>query len=155
MGTIFSPPTGTPTNANFQAPRRLLKVSANSTLTAGTVIISDSGRFYLCAENGEGEYDGTLYRTFMLIEVPLLVTWGRRATTKDTVTNLDKVTGNTNLGHLRCALEPVGADSDQINVPKAVYRVVTGGAIQAGDLLAGRIVGRVETLLGVQVAEVS
>lgn len=156
LGTIFSPSSGTPTNVNFQSPRRLLKVSPGATLVAGEVIITSSNRFYLCAENGEGEYDGTTYRTFMLIEVPKLVSWGRRAMLKDPVTGIDKATGVTSLGSLRCALEPAGDDNDQINIPKGVYRAITGEAIQAGDMLDGRlVVKRVETLLGVQVAEVS
>lgn len=154
-GEMVKPQTRTPPD-NFDEPRRLLRVGAKAAVDVGTVMITGFGRRYLLARHEDTETPRLHMRWFRLIEVPDELSWRRPATTIDPVTGIDRDLVMTDLGTIYCSKERPGSLKEPaIGVRQPTFRVITGAAVQLGDILDENLkVKQVSEQLGVNFLEV-
>lgn len=140
----------------FIHSRRRLFVGPNTKfLVAGDLIMNSEGRRFLVANDGEGDYLGTIYRQFRLVEMEKRLEWKRRGATIDPVTGLEREGVETSLGLIDCALEPYTKDEDQIRIAVDRYQIITGKPVMKNDRVGGFMVLSVTERLGVNIAVVS
>jgi hypothetical protein len=135
--------------------RRMFVGRHTDFVVPGTVVRNGMGRRFLAADDGEGYYQGVLYRQFRLIEMEKHLDHIRRGDVIDPVTKLKKEGVAVNLGRVWCALEPHTNDEDQIRIEASRFRVVTGTVLLKNDKLGDFIVQDVNERLGIYVAVVS
>lgn len=155
-GVISIPPEDQQPSYQFTAPRRVLRTRGKALVQIRDVIIAPSGERFLVAENGTADLASTsLYTSYRLYVVDSKLTWKRPTLTTDTVTQMAKETARQDRGQIWCAVEPMNEDLDrQTYVRQERIRILTGAALQLNDYVGDRVVKRVNTQLGVIIAEV-
>lgn len=151
-GQVFAPVDYMPLD-NFSTPRRMLRTGADADVDAGTVFLIGTRR-YMLAYHSDHETPRLSMKTWRLFEVDQDLSWQRYTAIEDLVTGLPRDTELTDLGTIYAALELPKTESDQLNVPRPKYRLVTNSVIQLGDLVDGKKVTQVWTQLGVWFAEI-
>jgi hypothetical protein len=137
-GELIKPASQSSRPDNFDSPRRLVRVGVNANVTAGMVMVTQLGKYYLLAEHDDDETPRLALRMFYLFEVPNVVSWERMVTIQDTVTGMDREYQKLNLGTIYCAMEAPGVFKDgAFGVRSSTYRVITGSPVQLGDILNG------------------
>ena len=133
----------------FLAPRRFLTVSRKSTAVAGSVVISPIGdRFIL---GGHVNYD--FVSVFKAYSVDRAAVWTRATKVIDNATGLEKEGVPSPMGTLWITLEPIRQVKD-FEISEDILRLVTGQAVQEGDLIDGKRIIRVLNQIGLRVCEV-
>lgn len=156
-GTIFPVEEGKIPSYDFTPSRLLFRTSPDSLAAAGQILIDEYGRRFLLADLGKVDFMGDpTYRTFRLYEMTHQMVWTRESTIIDPVTKLERSTGRQDLGTIWVALELYGREEVDrtLRILEETSRVITGSALQLNDQLDGRVVRRVNPLLGVTVAEI-
>lgn len=153
LGEISDVPGQSQANS-LTYPRRILKVSPDSWLTAGQIIVSPYGRRYLCAEHGDGHTGFKLFRAFRLLELDRTVEIRRRVTDTDPLTGLPRAEVETIIGTFDAVFEPL-AQQEDLQVAFDRYRMYTKVEILKDDRVDQKYrVVRSEKLLGVYVSEI-
>lgn len=156
-GTIFHADEGQVPSYDWANMRLLMRTPPDTPVVARDEIFDTFGRRFLVAEHGAGQLmDRRLYRVWRLIELTHQVTWTRATTSVDALSQETKKTGITSLGPIWVAMEPYGREMPDrmFKVSEQMHRVVTGQALQLNDLLDNKVVKRLDTVLGVLLAEI-
>jgi hypothetical protein len=140
---------------NFDSPRLIVRVGVNCAVNAGTIMKTMLGRYYLLGLNDDEETGRLQTKSFRLFEVPNTLTWKRKSTVVDAVTNLEKGTTDLDLGTIRCALEkPTTIREEGIGVREETWRLITNQDVRINDVIDGnKRVRSVFQQLGVAFAE--
>lgn len=154
MGTLAPAEEGSAPN-DFATPRVWLRVDPDLDLDVKAEIQDPTGRWWLLADH---EYsvvaDQPIYRAFRAFRLTHNVTWTRVTTFTDNLTGLSRSSSDENLGPLRCVIDPDRTYRDGVlRVTPNVTQLVTGQAIQLGDKINNQIVKRLNSVLGVYLAE--
>lgn len=140
----------------FLHSRRRLFVGLNTTFVKpGDLITNSEGRRFLVGDDGEGDYMGSIYRQFRLVEAEKLLEWRRRTGTTDAVTGLKREGVETSMGNIWCALEPTTSAQDQVRIAVDRYELISGVPLLKGDRVGGYMVLSVTERLGLHIAIVS
>ena len=135
--------------------RRLFVGKSTDFVVPGTVFRNGEHRWFLAADDGEGFYQGTLYRQFRLVELEKQLEHTRRGTVVDTVTGLKREGQPQSLGMVRCAVEPRSGEEDQIRIEVNRFNVITGAVLLPNDLVGPYVVSDVIERLGIYIATVT
>jgi hypothetical protein len=132
-----------------------LRVDPELELDVKTEVQDPTGRWWLLADHEQSVVaDQPIYRAFRAFRLTHSVSWTRATTVTDTLTGLLKSIGDKNLGPLRCVMDPDRTYRDGVlRVMPNALQLVTGQAIQLGDKIDGRVVKRINPVLGVYLAE--
>lgn len=141
--------------SSMSAPKRILQVQENAPVAARDTFVTPAGTRFLVAEYGEGYLSGMVsYRRWILYHIDQTMTWKRPGTTTDPLTGLKKGTGTlTDLGTIYAHVSPRAPVLDEMKIPEDRTTIVTGSALQLGDIVNGETVKRVDLVTGVYVAE--
>jgi hypothetical protein len=139
----------------FGMSRRVLKVRPTSGAVARDIIVGLGGRRYLLMNGPDSEVGGIhAYRLYLLAEVDRQLPLTRTLKQTDPFTGMAGLASTADLGLVWCALEPLGT-VENLNHLAVRYRILTHTHLQIEDRMGDYTVKRVETLLGVTVAEVA
>lgn len=142
---------------DYSEPRLILRVRHLCPVMTGSIIIDPAGRKYLLADHDSAnDYNEIHYRTHRLFHMNTHATWQRETSVLDPVTQLKKSTGRANLGPIWVLIERMGREptAGPIGVKEQIRQVITSEEIKLGDILDGMIVKRLDTVLGVTLAEI-
>ncbi len=152
FGTIFRPSISNDKSSEMSKMNRVLKVSPETNITFGDVVIGKSGATYICADNGSGEVEGYDYKTFRLFLVEHIWKLETPTRTTDPITGLDRGTVFVDEGDVYISLEPI-ATRVEANVVETQFQAIFNREVKLGDRLNGKYtVKRLEKRLGVWVA---
>jgi hypothetical protein len=139
-----------PTVAFYNA-RHLLRTRPNEPVRAGDIFRDDEDRVYLITDHDKKVHA----KTFVLIEMNIFATWRRAGTpTVHPVTRMPVPGAIVNLSPIWCAIESETALKEgglNINIPR--QRLITGAAVQLGDIVHDQVIKQLTTALGVQIGE--
>lgn len=137
---------------DFNTPRLVAKTRKTSMLVAGDIVEYQDGHYIVARRSHTPDYN-----SYWLFQANRQVTWKRKVTVKDPLTNLDKSE----------SLDPVGPDiwvaweimsrqpvDRELGLSNEVTRVLTVEDVQIGDVLNGQQVKRLNKSFGVTIAEV-
>ena len=136
-------------------PRVWLRIDPDLQIDVGTEIQDPVGRWWLLADHEHSVVaDQPIYRSFRAFRLTHNVSWIRMATVTDTLTGLSRSSGETELGPLRCVMDPDRVYRDGVLrvMPNAAL-LITGQAVLLNDRIDGRIIKRLNKVLGVHLAE--
>jgi hypothetical protein len=152
MGTISTAPEGHAPASDYTNPRLWLRVAPELDLVAGSEIIDEMGRHFLTATH---ESAAGVFRTFKLVPLTVQVSWKRVGSIVDALTQLKKSTDPTELGPIWVSQDPQSRlfFDPQVHIAPNRVSLVTGRSIQLNDLIDGKVVKRVNSVLGVNLAE--
>jgi hypothetical protein len=155
-GTLQPVPEGS-ANASFLSPRLWLKVETDVDINAGDQIVDPAGRRLLLGANDQAFWsDDPIYKSFRCFVLDHRVSWWRATLLTDTLTGLQHATGKQDLGMIWVLLEPDRSYLDgTLRVAPNNANLLTGEDIRLGDEIDGRIVKRINTVLGVTLAEIA
>lgn len=137
---------------DFSEPRTLMRVRADCPMGVGHVIMDDLDRRWLLATQ-----DATRdWITFKLFPLNAEVRWEREERRRDLLTNRPMAEGRICLEHLWVLREQGGRERTDgvIRVAEQTHRIITGAPLQLGDFIDNVQVKRVDSVLGVWLAEV-
>ena len=138
--------------SNFLETREILHTRIKSPAQFGDVVTDPRGRRFILAD-----HDVTSdVRVFKLFRVTDQVTWTRKVTSIDPITQLPKSGVPQNLGPVWVAMELYGrSEVDRaMHVQRERSRVLCGQPLQLEDVLDDRVVRRVYKVYGISVAEI-
>ncbi|WP_419902127.1 hypothetical protein [Kiloniella sp.] len=139
---------------NFVTPRRVLEVSPNTKITVRTTFKAPDRKVYLTADNGSISQQLEIYKTFRLFEMQQLLPWSTKIKTKNPVTGLEETTSNSPSTPIYTTLEPLSDERDSLKIPGRRFRLITGADLKVDDKVGAYTVTKIDTLLGVTIAEV-
>ena len=155
-GYLWTSQTRNLPDTSFVQPRRFVRVDDAAALKTGDTIITASGIKYLTADNVNEEFRSEVVsRSHRLFLVDKERTWTRDTLVLDQVTGMSKKTGETTLGQIWSALEPVGMEKDQIKIPQHKYRLLVAENVLVNDRIDGLVVRQVTEQLGLRICEVA
>jgi hypothetical protein len=164
--TQFRTPTGLPIKGVLQPledgkiypddyfyPRQILRVRPHMPVQPGAVLFDPQQRPWLLGELDTQPH----YRSFQMYRCTKLVSWQRERSETDTLTGLSKSSGLAPVapGSFWCLIEtlPREAGSTNIKAKEETKRVVTGEAVQMGDIVDGMRVTKINVTHGIRVLE--
>lgn len=157
-GVLFPvSPTQLPTSV-FIAPRIGMRCRLREPVAPGDLCRDRHGRVLLV-----GYHDDTLSgniplsRTFALFQMTQLVSWSRRAETRDPVTQQPVAhAAPVEMGPIWISLESYthGDEDPGVRIPTDRLRAVTASPLKTGDLIESKTVRRVNRTLGITIAEI-
>lgn len=156
-GTIEPAEEGDMPSYDFSVPRLILRVSRDCPVMTGATIVDVADRRYLLGDHDVSfAYNVIEHRTHRLFAMTDQVSWERGTTVTDTLTNLQKATGKTPLGNIWVLLERQERQfaDNTLRVKEDIRRIITGTELQLGDLVDGSVVKRIDSVLGVWLAEI-
>jgi hypothetical protein len=116
----------------------VLRVGLNCAIVPGKIFVTQTGRYYLTADNDGEETPRMAVRSLRLFDVPQQVSWERPASVTDMVTGLEKGLTKVSKGNIRCSLEkPVTIKEEAIGVRNATYRLISNQDLQIKDIIDG------------------
>lgn len=142
---------------DFATPRVWLRIDPDLLVIDVKAEVQDpAGRWWLLADHEQSVVaDQPIYRSFRAFRLTHTVSWTRVTTVVDTLTGLPKSSGESNLGPIRCVMDPDRTYRDGVlRVTPNAIQVVTGQAVALGDKIDGRVVKRINPVLGVYLAEI-
>ena len=151
-GTLSVAPESHAAPADFAAPRLWLRVHPECGVAARDEVTDEQGRRFLLAEH---ELAGTVYRAFKAFPLTHQVSWQRMSTVVDALTQLPKSTTPAELGPIWVLRDPkarVFVDL-QTHISPNTQTIVTGQAIALNDTIDGKVIKRLNPVLGVFLAE--
>jgi hypothetical protein len=155
-GYLWTSQTRNLPDTSFVQPRRFVRVDDACALKTGDTIVTASDIKYLTADNVNEEFRGEVVsRSHRLFLVDKQRTWTRDTSTIDPVTGMKRKTGDTTMGLIWSALEPVGMESDQIKISQHKYRLLVAEDVQVNDRIDGLVVRSVTEQLGLRICEVA
>jgi hypothetical protein len=156
-GTIYGTLTETDQTQipayTFVNPRRIMRTNPASALRAGMVLRSPSGEVFIVGENGPSDAPGgMLWQSWRLFEATAQVTWQRRTSIIDAVTQLPREGQLQDMGMIWALIEPTDRETPDLTmrVSHEQDRLLCGAAIQHDDLVNGKKVIRADLVLGVR-----
>lgn len=157
MGDIQAADEGHVPNYDFSDPRLILRVRHLCPVNTGSMIIDPAGRRFLLADHDQAsDYNQIHYRTHRLFHMNKQVTWKRETQIIDPLTKLAKGVGREPLGNPWVLIERMTREppAGQLGVKEQVRQLITGEDIKLGDIIDDMIVKRLDTVLGVNLAEI-
>jgi hypothetical protein len=157
LGTIAAVDEGDVPSYDFTTPRTLLRVQPDCPVAAGIQILDVYGRRFAVANHAMAAQDNVkLYKVFRLYEMTHQVSWKRATTSNDPLTGLPKQSGKPELGPIWCAMEPFQREPIdlKLRLKEQVYRILTTASLALNDEIEGMVVKRLDTVLGVKLAEI-
>lgn len=150
LGTRSPPQVGDATSegAALLASRTSLRIAQEGRLQTGAVIRSPEGAWFLSVKIGLGP----ISQMFRLIPVEKVV-WERMVGGIHPVTKQPTATTKTVVGKVWACIEPNGNASEAMSIQKPVYRIITNAPVLVGDIIGGYTISKVQTMLGVHLAE--
>lgn len=142
---------------DLASPRVWLRVDPDLELSAGAEVLDPTGRWWLLADHEHSVVaNEPIYHAFRAFPLTHNVSWSRVITVTDTLTGLAKTTGDEELGPLRCVINPDRVYRDGVlRVTPNGVQLITGRTIVLGDKIDGKIVHRLNQVLGVYLAELT
>jgi len=148
--------------SNFNSPRRLFRVKPRSPLQIGDTFYDPNGQVFLTAEHGDQFLKGRhLYTHYKLFEMHHIAALGRKgAKTKHPVSKLELEGPVVWEQGIYLAFELRSTGSDTIGVPINRQQIITGSAIEEGDLIMlndwteTATIKRVDKQLGVYIGQI-
>lgn len=137
----------------FVNPRRILRTDPKTAVRSGMAVQSPSGEVFIVGDNGPSDAPcGTLWQSWRLFEATAQVTWTRRTTIIDPVTQLKREGPPVDLGKIWCLIEPLDREVPdlQMRASHEQDRVLCGAAIRNDDFVNGKKVIRADVVLGVR-----
>lgn len=149
---VQRPQDGFKPSPEFDHPTTVMRVQRDSLVTPGQIIQTQDGAHFLVA-NHSPTVD---FITYLLLRCDRQVTWQRATKEQDVVTGLDKDGDILTLGRPWVMWERVRRELTDltIRISQQNFVFATGEDIKINDLIDGRRVQRVDTALGICVAEV-
>lgn len=143
---------------DFSYPRIYFRLRRDSAVGTGDIVIDPAGRRYLLADHDQPAiYNTILYRSHLAFQMNSTPVWQRESKgVRDPLTGLNRAGGKDELGRIEALIEMFGRESRDgaIRVAEQTRRMVTNAPIQLGDVIDDMVVRRLDTALGVWVAEI-
>lgn len=138
--------------SNFLTARRYLRTRPTASVAPGDVIIADSIK-YIVADHGTGFHFGPIYKHFKLFEVDTVAVWSKKTFAPDSVTGVQKMTRTPQSESVYMSIQPKNAIVDKLNIQQQTYVAIVNRAVSRDDVLDGKIVTKVDKVLGVYALE--
>lgn len=136
----------------FVKPRHVLRAPVPNALKIGMVVRTPAGQLYLLGDNGPNDsHRGRLWTSFRGFEPTGRYSWLRRQQVVDPITNTTRDTGAVvEMGPIYAAIEAMDRETSdrEMRVFFEQARFITAHEIRPGDTLDGRVVSKVDNLLG-------
>lgn len=131
-------------------PHRSLVTDRKAVAKEGDLVTAYGAQFLLLGQHTLGET-----KRFLAIEINARVSWIRMVDEIDPVTKMKRGDREVVMNEaLPVALEPQRL-LEEVNFSQSQYRLFTAEDVQAGDVLKGMRVIRIEDLMGIRVAELA
>ncbi|CCV12939.1 hypothetical protein [Mesorhizobium sp. STM 4661] len=157
VGDVQAMDEGKVPSYDYSDPRLILRVRHLCPVNTGSMIIDPAGRRFLLANHdAPSDYNQVHYRTHRLFHMATSVLWEREVQELDTLTKLQKGIGRQALANIWVLIERVTREppGGQMGVKEQVRQVITNEDIQLGDIIDKMVVKRLDTVLGVNLAEI-
>lgn len=158
-GVIEPLDEGAVASYDFTEPRLILRVRNDCPVTTGNHMMDTAGRKYIMANHDVGIlYDTILYRTHRLFLCNKTVVWQREGIgSTDPLTGLKRGdVALTTMGTIDVLIEQYGREQSdvQLRVAEQRRRLVTSSPILLGDVVDSMVVRRLDSALGIWIAEI-
>lgn len=151
-GEMFAPSTMENPN-RIELPRRFMKIGLTVKIRPGDVFRTEGGQYFLVLEDGDSDFDTTVYRVLKLVQVDRKVPWIRIIKITDPVSGLEIGSTPQSMGAIWVTLEEGTQRNDTLNLTQRIFRVYTPNQLKVGDKIGDLTVIEVFIVSGVCVAD--
>lgn len=139
--------------SNFLTPRRYLRTSIKSVIAPRDVVIIGDKK-YIVAEHGDGFFTEEIYKHFKLFEVDKEATWMVNTTVTNAVTGVKTVSRAPSLEKAYLSTQPKSDLQGELKIPLQSFVCISDKILVKDQLVDGKVVTRVDTVLGVTLVEI-
>lgn len=151
-GELFAPSTMENPN-RIELPRRFMKIGLTTKIRPGDIFRTEGGQYFLTLEDGDSDFNTTVYRVLKLVQVDQKLPWVRIVKVVDPVSGLQIGSAPQALGAIWACLEEGSQRADNLSMAQRIFRIHTPNQLQVGDQIGNLTVIEVFIASGVCIAD--